>query len=1112
MIFTAQHPGSWQEFMMKPENKALPIQEATRKYNSQMLMFENQYSTFLQQQHQLQSQNSSGGGPRQAPPRPLILEYTIVSPNTTISIPLGGANFTEYNFSVDWGDGEVVEGLVGNNSNLNAQMVHTYAEPGVYEVTILGTFPYLYLYGGTNKNLLTDIKQWGTTKWESFAESFRGCTGLTNITSTDAPDLTRLKTQPLDYSVEVVERQGPKADLWYTFRDCSNLTNINFMSNWDMSQLRIITSTFRSCSNLTEFSAISNWNISNAISIYAVFQSTQCNSEDLQYMSNWNTSNIRYLGNFFAQLNSIVDIDAIANWDVSSVTNMNYMFAASSISDISGLTNWNVSNVTDMSQMFRETYSLNDFSPIENWDVSKVTDTSIMFYRGAAVFADFSNWKLDSLQNAEYMFRERSTYAIQGLSEWTLPNVTNLREFFRSSSGYIGSLANWNVSQVTNWSSFGLYAYEGAVKYIENYDDTLIAWAQQIPFAVNTTINMGDSIFTLGGEAEAARTALLQDGITIQDGGGLAEDFVIVVKTDNEGTSDDNQFTLPLVSGSTINATIDWGDGVINTVTSFDDTNATHTYSTAGTYTITMSGTVNGWAFNNEGDKLKLLDIPNWRGLEVSVPGGFYGCANLTMSNPRGYDGSTVYPKTITTTSLENYFRDCTNFNTGLRYWNVTTVTNIDGMFQNATSFNQPLWDWEPDRGQTTSTTANITSMNSTFEGATSFNNGITWDTSGVTSMNSTFKNATAFTRADIYNWDISNVTDMTSILDGVEMSITFYEGLLNNWATQVVQSNVTAGFGDAKYLLNSEANTNKAILTDTYNWVITDGGVINDTITSGFLFDNPDATTAYSLRQLATYETGFEPNVVKVRRDLDDVEQDFTAAQITDGTLETFCSGSTDGFVSVWYDQVNAFYNINDANQTTVNSQPKIFSSGSLIISDSTPSLEVDNANLKTRYFFTPNINEGYTTFNVFEHIGQNGNDFDVDFIISIGNGNSSQRRDMQLTTRGIVDTPIEYGFSTQASTSTILTPFSTGLKLATTLSDNYNQQLYLNSNIVGANEIKLNEPMSTPHRIVFGDSEFGTGNVCNIYFKECVVFGTNKLLDRTNIESNINNHYNIF
>ena len=79
MIFTAQHPGSWQEFMMRPENKTLPIHEATQKYRHQLLLFENQYSTFIQQQRLIQQQQSQGGGrreltPEQTPEVELLME------------------------------------------------------------------------------------------------------------------------------------------------------------------------------------------------------------------------------------------------------------------------------------------------------------------------------------------------------------------------------------------------------------------------------------------------------------------------------------------------------------------------------------------------------------------------------------------------------------------------------------------------------------------------------------------------------------------------------------------------------------------------------------------------------------------------------------------------------------------------------------------------------------------------------------------------------------------------------------------------------------------------------------------------------------------------------
>lgn len=61
MVVTAIHPGSWQDFMRKPENKQLSIEEATRKYNTAKLLFENQYSTYLQQQRILIAQRNNGG-------------------------------------------------------------------------------------------------------------------------------------------------------------------------------------------------------------------------------------------------------------------------------------------------------------------------------------------------------------------------------------------------------------------------------------------------------------------------------------------------------------------------------------------------------------------------------------------------------------------------------------------------------------------------------------------------------------------------------------------------------------------------------------------------------------------------------------------------------------------------------------------------------------------------------------------------------------------------------------------------------------------------------------------------------------------------------------------
>ena len=86
---------------------------------------------------------------------------------------------------------------------------------------------------------------------------------------------------------------------------------------------------------------------------------------------------------------------------------------------------------------------------------------------------------------------------------------------------------------------------------------------------------------------------------------------------------------------------------------------------------------------------------------------------------------------------------------------------------------------------------------------------------------------------------------------------------------------------------------------------------------TANALLDQfPGAAVAYSLRNLVGTSN---PNVVRVRRSSDNTEQDFTAAQVINGTLTTFC-GAGNGFVRTWYDQSGNGYH---AQQATTANQP---------------------------------------------------------------------------------------------------------------------------------------------------------------------------------------------
>jgi hypothetical protein len=111
-------------------------------------------------------------------------------------------------------------------------------------------------------------------------------------------------------------------------------------------------------------------------------------------------------------------------------------------------------------------------------------------------------------------------------------------------------------------------------------------------------------------------------------------------------------------------------------------------------------------------------------------------------------------------------------------------------------------------------------------------------------------------------------------------------------------------------------------------SWLIT--GVAKNPL---LLDSYAGAAAAYSLRQLSW---GYGGPAVRVRRSSDNTEQDFTAAQITDGTLTTFC-GAGNGFVRTWYDQSG---NGRNATQATTGNQPQIVSDGTLLTEGSKPVL----------------------------------------------------------------------------------------------------------------------------------------------------------------------------
>jgi surface protein len=449
---------------------------------------------------------------------------------------------------------------------------------------------------------------------------------------------------------------------------------------------------------------------------------------------------------------------AIGNWDVSSVINLRSMFLnASQFNQPIG--NWYTSNVTDMSLMFRDASSFNqDIStkvvnsglPNEYvaWDTSNVIFMGQMFIRAALFNGDIGNWDVSSCT----------------IMDFTFSNATAFNQ----------DIGGWNVSNVTNFSNF--MAGKTAANYsADNLSSIYNGWSSLPSVRPNLSINFGSILYNPTAQAGKDILDNAPNNWTIVDGGVLrTETFEFSVKTDNAGTSTSTQFRMPLVSSTGLYFNVDWGDGSpIETIT--NHTLAIHTYATAGTYTISTVGNIQSWQFAGGGDRLKMLNVSQWSGFNITLGNAFQGCTNLTAN-------ATDAPL-ITGTSISSTFRDCTNFNGAIGNWDVSRCTVIARVFTNATAFNQDI-------------------------GA--------WDVSSATNMIELFNNATAFNQ-DIGNWNVSNVTNFTNFMGGktsVNYSATNLASIYNGWSSRTVKPNLTINFNTIDY--SASAAEGKALLERT--------------------------------------------------------------------------------------------------------------------------------------------------------------------------------------------------------------------------------------------------------------------------------------------------------
>jgi surface protein len=712
--------------------------------------------------------------------------------NASGTVVLPFANTGTFDCIIDWGDSTPPQHVTSYD-----QATHDYASPGIYTVISQGTMEG-FSFGAASAfpEQLIEIQQWGTLKLtgSSLADGFffEDCSNLT-ISAVDIPDLTGATS------------------FGSAFKNCSSLITIPNVGSWDTSNIQTFSQCFSGCTLMN--AEIGGWSLLSALSVEYMLEN--CSSFNMPLP--WLTPVLETIEGCFK--NAILFNQDLLTWTLSSVTTMKSAFegATAMQGDIS---NWDVSAVLDMSRAFMNSNfngDISDWIPsscitlestfqgnaqfnvdIGGWSVSQITSLQNTFYNAIAFNKSLNAWNTESLSTIAGAFQGASSYN-QPMNNWDANDIGNADSAFKNAIAFDQDLSSWSVGALTS----AVDMFDGVTLSTPNYDALLIAWAEQV---VQSDVVFG------GGNSQYTSAAILSrntltnapNSWVITDGGLVGgADFITVWDT----TTDDAMnatIELPLVASGSYLFTVQWGDGNSDVITSYSDPAVSHTYSSPGTYTVTITGTLIGWSFGeNYTTPWNLIDITQWGNVQLSdgvVYGGyfydcywmtqisaldapdltavtsfyeaFYDCAFTSIANLSAWDVSTI-------TDMTSCFYYCWQFiGTGLNSWDVSNVTTMEGMFENCDVFNTSLSSW---------TTTSLTSTKNMFHSALAFNQSLqNFDMTQVTTCESMFEGAAAF-NGDIYLWSLPSCLNMSKMFkDCTSFNKNFVT--TGNWHTPLVQ------------------------------------------------------------------------------------------------------------------------------------------------------------------------------------------------------------------------------------------------------------------------------------------------------------------------------------
>ena len=302
MIFTQQDPGHWLTFSKRADNINLPIQELTRKYNKEKLLFENYVTNFQQAQQALLAQQAVGVGGG----TPFIMDSNI------------------YQIIDAWFENKMrVEAHYGPIGSWDVSRV-----TDMYQLFEPSTF---YTIG---KNVVDgfneDISSWDVSNVSGMSEMFSNQT---------------IFNQPLgNWDVGNVTR------MTYMFSGATAFDQP--LNSWDVSNVVNMEVMFESASSFNQ--DLNSWNVSNVTDMGGMFWGATLFDGNI---TSWNVSNavgVETPGYGMSRMfNDAANFNQnISGWIINSGVTAFYKMFEGATSFDQNLGNWNIAGIDTAEDMF----------------------------------------------------------------------------------------------------------------------------------------------------------------------------------------------------------------------------------------------------------------------------------------------------------------------------------------------------------------------------------------------------------------------------------------------------------------------------------------------------------------------------------------------------------------------------------------------------------------------------------------------------------------------------------------------------------------------------------------------------------------------------------------